>query len=366
MKSSTLFQLRIMTTEINFSTTTAQETYDRLKRCLDLSEDLLRKCYFYYFGVSVTRIVNTLSLTDFSSEKLNGHSTASSNKKAPQDIVKSGGQSEAEIINEGGFSSLLLFFAIVDLYTFEKFYEVDSGIIADVAPETVEPEINEEIQDSSDDGAAQQNGTEDEENSSVKSTDEKSENIDPEPSEKNKNSTDESDTETEQTPTEKTEDSSNEAKINFTENTEVQSSDLTDFTPEISSEEKSTEQPNSDELEADQDIDNAQNSDHDEVAAAENIVERAIQDALEEETPAKEPTKADLKENVTHESEFVVQKDHTGKKVDFEKIEKFENENEEDIEENQVNGEIGNQGNDLKYYFGGRSELKGAKRSFFF
>ena len=48
MKSSTLFQLRIMATEINFSTTTAQETYDRLKRCLDLSEDLLRKWYFYY------------------------------------------------------------------------------------------------------------------------------------------------------------------------------------------------------------------------------------------------------------------------------------------------------------------------------
>jgi len=275
-----------MTTEINFSTTTAQETYDRLKRCLDLSEDLL--------------------------QKLNGHSTASSNQKEPQDIVKSGGQSESEIINE-----------------------VDSGIIADVAPETVEPEINEEIQDSSDDGAAQQNGTEDEENSSVKSTDENLENVDPEPSEKNEISSDKSDTETEQTPTEIKEDFSDDVQINFTENTEVQSSDVTDFAAEISAKEESTEQPNSNESEAGQDIDNEQNSDHDEVAAAENIVERAFQDALEEETPAKEPTKADLKENVTDESEFVVQKDHTGKKV------------EEDIHENLENGEIGNQASSI-------------------
>jgi len=45
MNSQIVIQLGIMTSEINFSTIKAQETYDRLKRCLDLSEDLLRK-YF--------------------------------------------------------------------------------------------------------------------------------------------------------------------------------------------------------------------------------------------------------------------------------------------------------------------------------
>ena len=49
-----------------------------------------------------------MSLTDFSSEKLNGH--ASSKNKVPQNIVKVYGQSETEIINEGGLSSLSLYF----------------------------------------------------------------------------------------------------------------------------------------------------------------------------------------------------------------------------------------------------------------
>ena len=241
---------------------------------------------------------------------------------------------------------------------YEKFCEIDSGIIEDVAPETVEPEI----QDSSDakrtlidDEADQQKGTEEKENTSAKSTDGKSENGDPEPFEKNK-SDKETELETlEQNPSEKNEDSSDDVKINFTENIVVQSDDFTSV--------ESTEQPISDESTAGQELDNEPNSEVDE--AAEDIVERAIQDALEDETPTEEPTKADLKENETEESEFIVQKDHSGEKIDFEKIEKII-ENEGDIKENIENGEIGNQGIDLKYYFERLSEPKSAKLSFLF
>ncbi|CBY07570.1 unnamed protein product [Oikopleura dioica] len=237
MNSQIVIQLGIMTSEINFSTIKAQETYDRLKRCLDLSEDLL--------------------------QKLNGH--ASSKNKVPQNIVKVYGQSETEIINE-----------------------IDSGIIADEVPEPVESEIVDVKKDADDESSV------------------------------------EIELET------------------VTENNDLQSENPIDLPQDAVSEEESTEQT----ILSGESTDSPKpTTDLDETA--EDIVERAIQDALEEKQEKKEPTKADLKENKTDESEFIFQKDQTDEKIDFENVEKFGKENEEDIKENVENGDVENQASSI-------------------